>query len=253
MLFARLIVSLLAAVTAASKPATQPAQPPQTSQPEQERLPPRLREDTPISVRMYINESLDKARLEVVKAQEELKQMKLGVIDKNHNTSQVIKGKWHFHDEKKKQAEIDAKQVEIDRLDAASRSPEVFLRTGEVADLLRPSQPKLMDGEIGRVEKIRVVQVTGTRSMLAEIHYQYVRGVERSGIQDMAIGKADVWIEGVDTSNMVDDQNVVLDRVMEVDGTKHYDSRVGLRTVFLLKPIDLKQYLEPATTEPNTR
>jgi len=57
-----------------------------------------------------------------------------------------------------------------------------------------------------------------------------------------------VWLSGIKTDGMVDDEFASVSDLLEVVGTKKYESKGGLKTVFILKPFDIER-LKPYILE----
>ena len=80
--------------------------------------------------------------------------------------------------------------------------------------------------------KCKVIQVIDSTNMLVEVYY--------SGIGISPRAKS-IWIEGMATNGIVDDQNLILTQVFYIKGTKTYSTQFGsTSTVFHAQVVNIK-------------
>jgi hypothetical protein len=98
-------------------------------------------------------------------------------------------------------------------------------------------------GQIGPLTNniiIKTVQIIDVNNMIAELLCDYIS--QYTGAEKRAIWRRTtkiVWIKGINTQNMVDDQTVdVGDRVFKITGTKTYNTIDGAMTVFVIEPVE---------------
>lgn len=120
-------------------------------------------------------------------------------------------------------------------------------------------------GAIGRLndERAKVIQVIDDKNMIVRILFT-VQGVKLVGAQG-GVGGAAVpdfktyeklfWAKGFDTAGLADDSLFSLDGVLEVSGTKMYETvGGGTETLFILEPFNIeaarKAYEESRAKKP---
>lgn len=101
-------------------------------------------------------------------------------------------------------------------------------------------------GTIGAIKPhhFKVLQVIDKSNFVASVIYQnqvnytdgrtYQRGESRD---------EPVWVSGFDTTGFVDGQIVLDEKMIQITGTKQYNSLAGVKTVLLIQPCDVNSYL----------
>ncbi len=118
-----------------------------------------------------------------------------------------------------------------------------LLRNSKQPFLSRFDDP-LEVGQVAKVLTLKVVQIQNSTNFLGKVPVWYAYQIVGKGVGPITLHYAEstkdvlVWITGVDTAGMVDDQNAKIDRVLGVVGTRQYGTVVGgSKTVFVLEPI----------------
>lgn len=94
--------------------------------------------------------------------------------------------------------------------------------------LLVVPELRLAVGEYGSLGDVQIVQIVDTNNMLVRI-----------GEDEL------VWLEGIDTSGLVDDHDFTLTTNLQITGTKQYNTAMGAtKTVFVAQPCDHRRWVE---------
>jgi len=104
--------------------------------------------------------------------------------------------------------------------------PEITLDQLAVGGIGRFEYPSYCT-ESGNVVQFEVQQVIDEKQMLVR-----------------AFGKL-IWIQGLSTNGIVDNQHIVLDNIFCINETKTYETAIGgTKTVFVAEPFDVTPYLQ---------
>lgn len=92
---------------------------------------------------------------------------------------------------------------------------------------------RLQTGDIGRAD-VRIIQIIDQRNAVAALEWNHAFIAE---IRRDTSNKADIWMTDYDTAGKVDGRRESM--LVEVVGTKQYESTGGMRTVLLVKPFEM--------------
>ena len=209
------------------------------SQPER---PPQLKPNAPQNVVAFC-ERVKEAKLQEIERLEK-------TIDVQQNNLKRMNDratKRKILDEIKKTKE---KIKEVSSPQYASNPPLEPQKVGSIGSLFSVDMMNVRDTPV-----VRVVQVIDNSNAIVSLVYSTMEykmaggGYAPSGkFREKAV---EIWLTRVDTSGWVDDapaQNINKDALWEIAATKTYETNFGSKTVPLMQPFDISQYIDRATT-----
>ena len=98
-------------------------------------------------------------------------------------------------------------------------------------------------------DTFKVLQVIDEQNFIATVSYSWWRKPTMenpSSLDELSLDEP-VWVSGFSTAGFIDGKkNVLGGEMIQVVGTKQYSSNLGVKTVLLIQPFDIKPYLVQA-------
>jgi hypothetical protein len=156
-------------------------------------------------------------------------------------------------------AEARRERIEVleDRqLGRTERSKKLKDIEARIDDLENPLKPfyappdfHLHQAKLGNIgwyddQSISVAQVVDDSNTLLHISFS---------VGESEIGSKRLWLSGVSTAGVTDYNDITLDGVFAITGTKSYETLNGSSTVFIMEQIDTKQFEDKFTRRSDLR
>ena len=89
---------------------------------------------------------------------------------------------------------------------------------------------------------VLVLEVVGDDEAIVRIWYQQADAPQGRPPEADDLTFVDLWLEGIDTRGLVENEAAKLAQVFHVAGNKLFDTTCGKRSLPLLRPIDVERY-----------